>query len=242
MFDYNKSKLIVTLAALSTLVSCQSVKQVAANVYDGAASVVEGAADSLPGINRLSSNISESYDERLKKRIVSLEDELEDAKYEDVENNRDLFVGVMKEMAEFILKKAQGDPENNVAGENIEYIIPAMEKEFMRTDAAKKFGGRKKNAVRVLLESFKIMSTYFSDDASRAFFEKLSKDSALCKNFIILRDKDDSLTCKKAMRKNAEMIGFKMDISEEILLKEKELDVALKGQRVLNFIRNKENG
>lgn len=244
MFDLKKYKnlaIFSVFGSLMTLTSCSTSKGILSTVYDGTASVVEGMTDSIPGVNKLKSNIKESYDKRLERRILLLKQDLEDAQYEDVIENRDDFISVIKDMSRFILAKSAGDPEKNIARRNIQYVIPSMEEEFMNSDAAKSYGGRKKDAVKVLIESFKIMSIYFSEEASQAFFKKASYSTLLCKQFHILREKDDGMTRKRAMIDNAKMIGFSMDVSKDIMDKETVLHMAVKGQEFLNLIRNKEN-
>ena len=56
-----------------------------------------------------------------------------------------------------------------------------------------------------------------------------------------MREKDDGLTRRKAMIQNARMIGFTMDVSIDVMDKETELFITIKGQEFLNFIRGKEN-
>lgn len=232
---------LYSLGLAGTFTSCSSTKRICDTVYDGTASLIEGTADSLPWVNKLKSNITESHDKRIERRILALKEDLEDAQYEDIIKNRGLFVGVIKDMSRFILAKSAGDPENNIPRKNIQYVIPSMEEEFMNSDVAKSYGGRKKNAVKVLIESFKIMSYYFSEEASQSFFKKASYSTALCKQFHILREKDDGLTRRKAMIQNARMIGFTMDVSKDVMDKETELFITIKGQEFLNFIRGKEN-
>lgn len=237
-------RIALALCALSTVVSlssCSTTKQAFKKVYHGTVAVVKGTANSITPIRNAVDNVSTEYDELVEKDILQTKEELEDARYEDVANNRGRFVCVVKDMSRFILEKSAGDPEKNIEGKNIEYIIPDMEKEFLSTKVGKSYGGRKKNAVRVYVESFKIMTHYFSDNASKDFFLTASRNSTLCQTFPLLREKDDSLTRKKAVISSAKMIGYTMDVSEDIMEKEKRLHYMMKGKRVLNYLRNKEN-
>lgn len=231
---------LYSLGLAGTFTSCSTTKRIWNSVYDGTASILEGTADSLPGINKLKSNIAESHDKRIERRILALKEDLEDAQYEDVIKNRDHFVKVIKDLSRFILAKSAGNPENNIPRKNIQYVIPSIEEEFMNSDVAKSYGGRKKDAVKVLIESFKIMSLYFSEEASQSFFQKASYSTELCKQFHILREKDDGWTRRKAMIQNAKMIGFSMDVSKAVMNIEAELSVTIKGQEFLNLIRGKE--
>lgn len=228
---------LYSLGLAGTFTSCSTIKE----LYRGTVAVAKGAVKSTPIVKDVAENVSTEYDELLEKDIIQTKEELDDARYQDVQNNRAQFVGVVKDMARFILEKSAGDPANNVVGKNIEYIVPDMEKEFLSTVAGKKYGGRKKNAVRVYVESFKIMTHYFSDNASRAFFLTASRNSTLCQTFPLLREKDDALTRKRAVIQSAAMIGYTMDVSEDIMEKEKRLHYTLKGKKLLNFLRDKEN-
>ncbi len=237
-------QVVLALCALSTvasLSSCATTKQALKKVYNGTIAVVKGTANSITPIKNAADNISTEYDELVEKDILQTKEELEDARYEDVADNRERFVGVVKDMARFILEKSAGDSEKNIEGKNIEYIIPDMEKEFLSTKVGKSYGGRKKNAVRVYVESFKIMTHYFSDNASKDFFTTASWNSKLCQTFPLLREKDDALTRKKAVISSAKMIGYTMDVSEDIMEKEKRLHYMMRGKRVLNYLRNKTN-
>ncbi len=222
------------------LCSCSTVKEITQAAYRGSSALVRGVVRSLPGVGEAVEKIDESYDEAAAREIAEMQQRLEDARYQDVQENRAEFVGVIQEMSRFILQKAAGDPEKNIPGDNFEYIVPTMEKEFLRTEQGKKYGGRKKDAVRVLVESFKIMTHYFSDVASKAFFEKAATSWRLCLNFHILREKDDALVRKKAMIDNARMINFEMDVSSDVMTQERLLHYAKQGQDALNLVRGKE--
>lgn len=232
---------LCALSAAASLSSCSSTQQVMKKVYHGTVAVVKGTANSFTPLENMGKKISTEYDELVEKDILETKEALEDARYEDVTDNRAQFVCVVKDMSRFILEKSAGDPEKNIEGKNIEYIIPDMEKEFLSTKAGKSYGGRKKNAVRVFVESFKIMTHYFSDNASRDFFLTASRNSILCQTFPLIREKDDAITRKEAVIRSAAMIGYTMDVSEDIMEKEKRLHYMMKGQKLLNYMRNKSN-
>lgn len=234
---------LCALSAAASLSSCSTTQQFMKKAYHGTVAVVKGTANSITPIDGVMDNVSTEYDELVEKDILETKAALEDARYEDVKNNRPKFVGVVKDMSRFVLGKSAGDPEKEIEGKNIEYIISDsnMEKEFLSTKAGKSYGGRKKNAVRVFVESFKIMTHYFSDNASRDFFSTASRNTKLCVTFPLLREKDDALTRKKAVIRSAAMIGYTMDVSEDIMEKEKRLHYMMKGQKLLNYMRNKSN-
>lgn len=228
---------LCALSAAASLSSCSTAQNVLEEAYRGTKAFVKGTAKSLDPIK----NTATEYGEIVDNDILKTKEELDNARFEDVANNRRQFVGIVKDMSRFILEKSAGDPEKNIKGKNIEYIIPDMEEEFMNSEAAQSYGGRKKDAVRVFVKSFKIMTHYFSNDASRAFFLAASRNSILCQTFPLIQEKDDALMRKKAVIDAAAMIGYKMDVSEEIMEKEMRLHIMVKGKRVLNYLRGKEN-